>query len=75
MPTRKPFLITEELAELLGLEMRQAQRLIKTLPGAQRIGRGSRSPFIVPIESAEAFAAQRKQAQQKRARGQKPRAR
>lgn len=78
--TTKPFLTTEEAAERLELTPRQVQYLIKAelLPGAMRVGKGSRSPYIIPIESVDALVAQRKaakEAKQKRARGKRPRAR
>ncbi len=75
--TRELFITTEEAAEILGLDPRHVLRLIQAgqLPEARKISTKRTSPFIIPTESVEALAAQRKAIKQKRAHGQKPRAR
>ncbi len=56
-----PYLTTEEAAEVLGLDPRQVQRLIKAgkLPGAIRAGKGLRAPYIIPTNSVKALHSQR----------------
>jgi hypothetical protein len=59
MTTRKPYLSVEELAELLNLTRRQAQRLAVSIKGATRLGKGRRSPWVLPIESVDQLIAER----------------
>jgi len=73
----EPFLTTDDAALILDLDPRQVQRMAKAglIPGARRVGKSKRAPYILPTEAVEKLASQRKKAKEKRARGQKPRAR
>jgi len=54
-------------AEMFGTYQKHVVRLIARgeLPGAYRIGEGRNSPYIIPLESVQAYIAQQQKAAEK----------
>jgi len=75
--TQDPFITTDDAALILDLDPRQVQRMAKAglIPGARRVGKSKRAPYILPTDAVNKLAAERKKKKEKRARGTKPRAR
>ena len=58
----------DEAAEMIGTYSKHIRRLIARgeLPGAYRVGKANNSPYIIPLESVEAYIAKQKAAEKER---------
>jgi len=58
----------DEAAEMIGTYSKHIRRLIARgkLPGVFRVGNANNSPYIIPLESVQAYIAQQKAAEKER---------